>query len=110
MVPAAMNLGPWTLTEALLYLVAFIVFGKVTVVLLGVLQDVGNALYEAVTGPIRVFREYEEHGFRPDEQERDENNPNPEPQVADGGAHEPPPNVLWPPDDAFEEDNRRENR
>lgn len=109
MFPAVLEVGPWALIEALLYLIALIVFGKVTVVLLGVMQDVGNALYEAVTGPIRVFREYEGHGGQDDEQEDGENNPHRH-EVADGGAHEPPPNVLWPPDDAFEEDNRRGNR
>ena len=102
--------GPWAVVELLLGLITVIGVGKLTVVVLAVLRDLIAAVIETVLTPIHVIR-------RMDDAERDGAGDNAVNRarhqdrdgdgnavVADGGAHEPPPNVLWPPDNAFEED------
>lgn len=101
--------GPWAFLQLLFGLIAAIVFAKLAVILLAILQELLAALIQTLLTPLQVLRgTYDEDDE--DHQNDNGNGPANNAPVADGGAHEPPPNVPWPPDDAFEEDNRHGNR
>lgn len=102
--------GPWVLIQLVIALIGVITIGRLAIILLGIVQDLIAAVIETVLTPIHVIRRRNDAGqdgaadnaanrARHDDRDGDDNA-----VVADGGAHEPPPNVLWPPENAFEED------
>lgn len=102
--------GPWMLIQLVIALIGVITIGRLVIILLGIVQDLIAAVIETVLTPIHVIRRAFNAGRdgaadnaanRAPHQDRDGDG---NAVVADGGAHEPPPNVLWPPENAFQED------
>lgn len=102
--------GPWVLIQLVIALIGVITIGRLAIILLGILQDLIAAVIETVLTPIHVIRRRNDAGQdgaaanAANRARHDNRNGNGNAVVADGGAHEPPPNVLWPPENAFEED------
>jgi len=122
MIPAIdpIPFGPWVLVETLFACLVFITLGKFAVVVLSIIRDIGRSLFETVLAAIHAFRQGYREGYEgvvnnnrggdDDDGGRQlhqavQNYQDDQP-VADGGAHEPPGNVPWPPENAFEEDER----
>lgn len=105
--------GPWALIELTIGLLGVITIGKLAVILLAVLRDLLTATIETLLTLPQLLRGTGDDGQQAagnDGRQRALNHParardpDNDAAMADGGAYEPPPNVLWPPEDAFQED------